>query len=42
MADLEKALAAKGEENRELIKAKIEMTRKQLETERAKNDLQFN
>jgi len=33
MADLEKALAAKGEENRELIKAKIEMTRKQLETE---------
>ena len=34
IADLEKALAAKGEENRELIKAKIEMMRKQLETER--------
>ena len=41
IGDLEKALAAKGEENRELIRAKIEMTRKQIETERAR-DLQFN
>lgn len=41
IADLEKALAAKGEENRELIRAKIELMRKQLEAERAK-DLQFN
>ena len=40
--DLEKALVAKGDENRELIKAKIEMTRKQLETERSRNELQFN
>jgi len=42
IGDLEKALAAKGEENLELIKAKIEMTRKQLETERSKSELQFN
>jgi hypothetical protein len=41
IGDLEKALAAKGQENRELIRAKIEMTRKQIETERAR-DLQFN
>ena len=42
IADLEKALAAKGEENRELIKAKIELMRKQLEVERKGSDLQFN
>jgi hypothetical protein len=42
IADLEKALAAKGEENRELIKAKIELMRKQLQAERSKNHLQFN
>lgn len=42
IADLEKALAAKGEENRELIKAKIELMRKQLETERKGSSLQFN
>jgi len=42
ITDLEKALAAKGEENLELIRAKIEMTRKQLEAERAKTELQFN
>jgi hypothetical protein len=42
IADLEKALAAKGEENRGLIKAKIGMMRKQLEAERSKNHLQFN
>src|SRR6478736_988016 len=41
ITDLEKALAAKGEENRELIRAKIELMRKQLEAERAK-DVQFN
>jgi hypothetical protein len=41
IADLEKALAAKGDENRELIRAKIELMRKQLEAERAK-DAQFN
>ncbi len=42
IADLEKALAAKGEENRELIKAKIALMRKQLEAERKGSDLQFN
>lgn len=42
IADLEKALAAKGEENRELIKAKIELMRKQLEVERKGSTLQFN
>lgn len=42
IADLEKALAAKGEENRELIKAKIALMRKQLEVERKSSDLQFN
>jgi hypothetical protein len=41
IGELEKALAAKGEENRELIRAKIEMTRKQIEMERAR-DLLFN
>lgn len=41
IADLEKALAVKGEENRELIRAKIELMRKQLAVERAK-DMQFN
>lgn len=42
IADLEKALAAKGEENRELIKAKIELMRKQMEVERTGGKLQFN
>jgi len=42
ITDLEKALIAKDQENRELIKAKIEMTRKHLETERSRNELQFN
>lgn len=42
IADLERALAAKGEENRELIKAKIALMRKQLEVERKSSDLQFN
>jgi hypothetical protein len=42
IAELEKELAARGEENRELLKAKIEMMRKQLEAERGKNRLEFN
>jgi len=41
IADLEKALVVKGEENRELIRAKIELMRKQLAAERAKDAL-FN
>jgi hypothetical protein len=36
IGELEKALAAKGEENRELIIAKILLTRQQLEAERAR------
>jgi 7TM-HD extracellular protein len=39
IAELEKELAAKAEENRELIKAKIQFTRKQLTLERSKNEL---
>lgn len=42
IADLENALAAKGEENRELIKAKIDLLRKQLEAARSGKRLQFN
>ncbi len=42
IADLEKALTVKGEENRELIKAKIQLTRRQLEAERARNRLVLN
>ncbi len=42
IADLEIALVAKGEENRELIKAKIELLRKQLEAARSGKHLQFN
>jgi len=42
IADLEKALAVKGDENRELIRAKIQLMRKQLEVERTGNKLQFN
>jgi len=42
IADLEQALAAKGEENRELIRAKIELMRKQLEITRSGSNLQFN
>ena len=34
IAELEAELAAKGEQNQELIKAKIETTRKQMEGER--------
>ncbi len=42
IGELERDLAQKGEENRELIKAKIALTRKQLELERAKSDLAWN
>ena len=42
IVELEKELAARGEENRELLKAKIEMMRKQLEAERGKNRVAFN
>lgn len=38
IAELEKELSARGEENRELLKAKIVLARKQLEMERARND----
>ncbi|HXT12239.1 MAG TPA: hypothetical protein VN873_11810 [Candidatus Angelobacter sp.] len=37
IAELEKELTARGEENRELLKSKIEMMRRQLEAEREKN-----
>lgn len=37
IAELEKELAVRGEETRELLKAKIETMRKQLEAERGKN-----
>ena len=42
IADLEKQLAAKDQENIELIKAKIDLMRKQLEAEKAKDSLRFN
>jgi hypothetical protein len=42
IAELEKELEVKGDENRELIKAKIQIARKQLEIERGKNRLEFN
>ena len=42
ITDLEKALAAKGEENRELIKAKIQLTRRQLDAERVRTRVVLN
>ncbi len=42
IVELEQMLAAKGEENRELLRAKIQMTRQQLEAARAKNRLEYN
>lgn len=42
IADLEKELSLKTEENRELIRAKIEIIRKQWEIEREQNRLEFN
>jgi hypothetical protein len=40
--ELEKNLAERNEENRELLKLKIEMTRRQLEAERARSRVDFN
>jgi hypothetical protein len=40
--ELEKELAARNEENRELLKLKIEMIRRQLEAERTRNRVDFN
>ena len=42
IADLESALAVKGQENRELIKAKIQLIRHQMEAERTRDRLEFN
>ena len=42
IAELEKDLAERNEENRELLKLKIEMTRRQLEAERTRNRVDFN
>jgi hypothetical protein len=42
IAELERELAAKGEENRELIRAKIELTRKKLASEQGKDTLAWN
>lgn len=42
IADLERQLARKGAENRALLKAKIEVTRRQLESERVRNRVEFN
>ena len=40
--ELEKELTVRNEENRELLKLKIEMIRRQLEVERVHNRLEFN
>jgi DNA repair exonuclease SbcCD ATPase subunit len=42
ISELEKELAAKGDENRQLIEAKIDTARKRLETERSKNPVSWN
>jgi len=42
IAELEEAIAAKGEENRQLIEAKIQTTRKQMETERLRSSVELN
>jgi hypothetical protein len=42
IVELEKDLAERNEENRELLKMKIEMIRRQLETERARGRADFN
>jgi membrane-associated HD superfamily phosphohydrolase len=42
ISELEKELAEKGEQNRELIKAKILLTKKQMEAERAKTQVSWN
>lgn len=40
--ELEKELTARTEENHELLKLKIEMLRRQVETERVRNRMEFN
>jgi hypothetical protein len=40
--ELEKELADRNEENRELLKVKIEMLRCQLEVENTRNRMEFN
>ncbi|MSU56726.1 MAG: hypothetical protein EXS35_00840 [Pedosphaera sp.] len=40
--ELEKSLAAKDTQNRELIQAKIRLTRQHLEAERARNEMELN
>jgi hypothetical protein len=40
--ELEKELAARNEENRELLKLKIDMLRRQLEVESTRNRMEFN
>jgi len=40
--ELEKELAARTKENRELLKLKIEMTRRQVEFESTRNRMEFN
>jgi hypothetical protein len=42
IAELEKDLTERNEENRELLKLKIEMMRRQLETERSRSRVDFN
>jgi uncharacterized protein (DUF342 family) len=42
IAELEKELETKGEQNRELIKAEIAAMKQQLEIERAKSRVEFN
>ncbi|HEY9175906.1 MAG TPA: hypothetical protein VI136_26800 [Verrucomicrobiae bacterium] len=42
IAELEKQLAKKGAKNRELIKTKIDLTRRQLKTERARTRVELN
>ena len=42
IAELERELAAKGEENRELLKARIDTARKKLASERAKTPVAWN
>jgi hypothetical protein len=42
IADLERELAAKGQENRELLKARIDTARKKLASERAKSPVAWN
>ena len=42
IAELEAELAAKGQQNAELIKAKIETTRKKMEVERGQEPLTWN